>query len=201
MQALKAIQTIFPGKVAYPIFDKIGDGADGDVYLTTDDNVIKFSILYDLPERYDLDLKILKVISNLKMIKDDSPQHFAKIININYIGQSSRATVDGEQKFHLYYYVLERAYKLSEDEKKVFHTLFPQEWDNNKTYPTNSFEAEKIIKDLSKYLDFDADKVNMFYTLAVTSKFHHNDPNVNNIMKDKDGNFKFIDFDRIKVKK
>ena len=83
--------------------------------------------------------------------------------------------------------------------KKVFHSII-------------SHEDKGIVKDLSpniinqkliglnKGLEFDLNKVNLFCRDLQQTAIQHNDLAPRNIMKDKNNNYKIIDFDRCKLK-
>ena len=57
-----------------------------------------------------------------------------------------------------------------------------------------------MLSGLSSGLDFDEEKVIFFVNNFKKSPIIHNDVHVRNIMKDCDGNFKMIDFDRAELK-
>ena len=94
---------------------------------------------------------------------------------------------------------MDKLNKISEDEKKVFHTILCHEDLNKK----KNFSNDKILTMLNgmiKGLDFNFEKVIMFYEAQKSSIIKHNDFHVRNIMKDNFGNFKFIDLDRLDLR-
>ena len=102
------------------------------------------------------------------------------------------------QDFITYYYVMENLSKITEDEKKVFYSLLSHEDRNvKKNYSLSS--VIDMLKEMQRGLDFDYNKAFRFYRVLKESKFHHMDLHPRNIMKDTDGNFKLIDFDRVMI--
>jgi thiamine kinase-like enzyme len=93
---------------------------------------------------------------------------------------------------------MEKLFKISEDERKIFHTILSHE-DRNivKNYPLD--KVKKMLTGMSYSLDFDYNKVIFFYQNLRDCPLQHLDLHVRNIMKDIDGNFKMIDFDRMKL--
>jgi thiamine kinase-like enzyme len=92
---------------------------------------------------------------------------------------------------------MEKLHPLSEDEIKVFHSLVSHE-DQNKIKKYSSLEINKILQGLSIGLDFDLHKVMFFCKNLNKLTIQHSDLHPRNLMKDSDGNFKLIDFDRTK---
>jgi serine/threonine protein kinase len=176
---------------------KLGDGADGEVFEIKEDpnKVIKFCTLFD----YNMDLK--KSYKNISQIINylisNSPQTYAKVFSHKYMGEYSRDTVWGKQKYILYYYTMEKLMKLSEDEKKVFHSLISHE-DQGKQKNWSSIKLKEMLTGLQTGLDFDRKKVIFFMENFVKIPIIHTDIHPRNIMKDASGNFKLIDFDRAK---
>ena len=203
MLTLDLWKKAFPEKSFSFIADKIADGADGEVFeLKADPNkVIKISILIDLDFN---GLRFLKNkcehISNVltALMQDNAP--FAKVFKYHNIGSfkrllSPRDNLIIEQDYILYYYTMEKCQKLSEDEKKVFHSIVSHE-DRGLMKNFSPLKLRQILFGLSRGLDFDVEKVIIFYESLLSSKIIHNDLHPRNIMKDKDGNFKLVDFDR-----
>ena len=185
--------------ISFQLKEKLGDGADGEVFQLEDsEKVIKLSILYDLDYNTDLIQKFKNISKNISTIQKNKLKHFAAIYEYGLVCRSSRKTFLGEQKFIIYYYVMEKLFKLTIDERKVFHTILSHE-DLNLEKKFSSHQLDSILNGLSFGLDFDFTKVRNFYFQTIENSIQHNDLHVRNIMKDKFGCFKLIDFDRITI--
>lgn len=179
-------------KISLNCADKIGSGVSGDVFeLNSDKNiVIKYSNIY-INENAEF------IIDNLNnvfetLIKDNN-FCYAKVFefSIDFIKKPSN---DDDKSFILFQYTIEKLNKISEDELKIFHTLVSHE-DGLKYKDYNINYINIILSDLSKYLDFDKDKVLFFVQNYKKSFITHNDVHPRNIMKDNLNNFKLVDFD------
>lgn len=182
--------------------DKLGDGRDGEVfvlkYLST---VVKFSVLFDLEfngaeslfTRYTEIAKVFRFL-------DDHPQsHIVSLYGNEDLYEGTRSTVDGEQHYLIYYTVMDRLNKLSEDEKKVFHSILSHEdADVKKLFGRE--RLQEILDGLATGLEFDREKVESFYYAVISGPLYHNDIHPRNIMKDDDGNFKLVDLDHASLK-
>lgn len=174
---------IIPGK-------EIGIGADGQVFELPNNLAIKYSILFD----YDNNLQNnFNSRSNILNSINSSP--FVKIYEFKKVLESSRIFDNKQQSYIVYYYIMDKLNKISEDESKVFHTLLSHE-DSNKIKSYSIKEIKNICIDLSKYLDFNYTKVLEFITNYQNSEFIHLDIHPRNIMKSNE-DFKLIDLDRI----
>jgi serine/threonine protein kinase len=180
---------------------RLGDGADGEVFVCHNDpnKVIKFSVLY---ERNNINVykhffkKINEVLTYLTLNVSDT---YAKVIEHQYLGQYDRKTDFGLQEYVIYYYIMERLNRLSEDEYKVFHTLISHE-DKNISKNFSPDKVQEMLKGLSRGLDFNAERVTFFCNNFKNTPIIHQDIHVRNILKDDYGNFKMIDFDRAQLK-
>ena len=95
---------------------------------------------------------------------------------------------------------MEKLFKTTEDERKVFHSILC----HNDSGVEKKYTLEQILKMLDGLefgLDFDKKKVMIFCEKIRASPVCHNDVHVRNIMKDSQGNFKLIDFDRSTLEK
>lgn len=182
---------------------KLGDGADGEVFDIEGDpsKVIKFSVLYETggtPVQ-----KTYKYIGAVvDYLKENPSPTYARVFNHQYLGEFSRHVVWGnmKQKYVLYYYTMEKLYKTTEDERKVFHSILSHE-DRGIKKNYSPEIVKEMIKGLASGLDFDPERVTFFCeNFRKTSVIHH-DIHVRNIMKDMNGNFKLIDFDRATLEK
>jgi hypothetical protein len=200
MQALALCQKTCPDKIPFIPVDKLGDGADGDVYgLEHDPNkVIKFCVLY---ERYPGD-DIKKTYKNIDRVllylEKYKPHVCARVYMHKFLSHGIRKTTEGEQKYLLYYYIMQKLFKISDDEKKVFHSILSHEdMGINKEFTLDL--VQDMLIGMSKGLEFDINSVLSFYDDIRKVKIKHLDLHVRNIMKDQFGNFKLIDFDRAKI--
>jgi thiamine kinase-like enzyme len=115
------------------------------------------------------------------------------------MGSYSRdAWKNTKQRYVLYYYIMEKLQKITEDEHKVFDSLVSHE-DRGKKKNFTPAKVKEMLQGLRKGLDFDAQRVTFFYDNFNKSPVAHLDIHPRNIMKDAAGNFKLIDFDRAEI--
>jgi thiamine kinase-like enzyme len=108
----------------------------------------------------------------------------------DFILSGSRETINGNQDYIIYYYIMEKLQEISKDESKVFLEIFENSLEEN---------IENILQKMRGALDFNKKNVMVFYTGVKNSKIKHLDLHVGNIMKDRKGNFKLIDLDLIEI--
>ena len=94
---------------------------------------------------------------------------------------------------------MERLMKISEEESKVFHTILSHE-DRGLDKKYTLRLLQNTLNGLSYSLDFETQKVLEFYSDLQSSKIEHLDIHPRNIMKNKNGQFFMIDFDRCTLK-
>jgi serine/threonine protein kinase len=187
------IEKILP----YQPINELGAGADGQVFDTAEDisKVIKLSVFYE--KEHLTPIKHYLELSKLFEFLIASPQDaFASVYKFGYCAQKDRI-LDGNirQRYVIYHYVLEKLNKISEDEKKVFHSLICHEDRNiNKNYSLD--KVKEMLSGMQSALDFNFNKIMLFYEKLKKSRVIHQDLHVRNIMKDNHGNFKLIDLDR-----
>lgn len=199
MKSLALCQELCPELIPVEPLLQIGDGADGEVFTikNSSDKVIKFSIIYEYSVPIEQDLERISKV--LELLQETIPSACARVFDFKKLTGSYRNTVSGPQQYFLYYYIMEKCQKISDDEKKVFHTIISHEDRGiNKNY--SDFELRKVLKGLSIGLDFNLDKVMSFYKSIINCPIIHSDTHPRNIMKDQLGNFKLIDFDRSVLK-
>ena len=177
---------------------KLGDGADGEIFSIENepDKVIKLSILYDTEETPLKNFQKIEALVGRIMI--ERPSAYVRVYAQGYLGRFSRDTCSGEQEFILYYYIMERLEKITEDECKVFHSILCHE-DRGIKKDFSPLEMQKMLTGLSRGLDFSAEKVTLFCNNIKEAPVAHIDLHVRNIMKDVFGSFKLIDLDRLKM--
>jgi len=178
------------------IESELGSGADGIVYSITSDKVIKFSVLYDYDNNIDFVLQRIYNVFNSLLINNYNI--FAIIYKHGLILKSVRKTLNGEQNYAIHYYIMEKLNKLSEDEKKVFHSILSHE-DRGIEKRFSDKSLKKILRGLRTGLDFDEEKIIIFYRQVWNCPLKQTDVHARNIMKDNKGNFKFIDLDRVEL--
>lgn len=180
-------------QLPFELGDELGYGADGQVFsLKTDiSRVIKLSIIYQddksLIQEFD------EVKEKFNYLINRNIKHLAKVFEFKFLLAGARKTINGDQNYILYYTVLEKLNKISEDESKVLKTLCDS---YNKKFEINK-SVIQIINELQNWLSFDKEKVLEFYWFLTNCPVKHNDVHRRNIMKDDYGNFKLIDFDRM----
>lgn len=201
MLVLKLCQQLCPDKIPVIVGAKLGDGADGEVFDILDDadKVIKFCVIYQtgkipIPNAY-------KYVSNVldTLISNPSPT-YARVYSHAWMGKFSRDIQRSpfKQSYILYYYIMEKLYKTTEDERKVFHSIISHEdQGKRKDFPLD--KIKEMLIGLAQGLDFDEEKVIFFYNNFKKSPVVHLDIHPRNIMKNAAGNFKLIDFDRAEM--
>jgi serine/threonine protein kinase len=198
----KLCQSLCPEKIPVTVTNKLGDGADGEVFEYSEDlnKVIKFCILYEtgnktLKHNY-------KYINNVLSYLIEHPvSTYARVYAHECMGEWARdvAWKNTTQKYLIYYYLMDKLYKTSEDEKKIFHSILSHEDRGIKKNFSNE-KIKEMLRGMSSGLDFDEDKVIFFVDNFKKSPVIHLDVHVRNIMKDSNGNFKMIDFDRAELR-
>lgn len=205
MLALSLCQEACPELIPDNIGVPLGEGSDGQAFeLTNDpDKVIKLSALFCYLDE-NLASKFEDVRITLNYLQSNHIDAYAKVYEFQNLGiydnsqSKNRWSLGEHQEYYLYYYVVEKCFKLSDDESKVFHTIISHEdLGIQKNYTPD--ELNKILAGLSVGLDFDAEKVTLFYNNLKCSPLKHLDLHPRNVMKDKLGNFKLVDFDHSRL--
>lgn len=206
MLVLKLCQEKCPQLIPVVIGDKLGtDGADGEVFdiIGQPDKVIKFCLLLEnqVESPKTLEDSYFNIKEVLEYLITNSVDGFAKVYSYDWLGEYSR-TVWGntQEKYFLYYYIMEKLYRTTGDERKVFHSILSHE-DRGIIKNYGPEQIKKMLAGLSRGLDFDAEKVMLFCDKVRQSPVIHLDVEVRNIMKDISGQFKLIDFDRAMLRR
>lgn len=200
MLVLKLCQQLCPERIPVTVGARLGDGADGEVFeiIGRSDRVIKFCVLYEtgsikLENQFNY---IDKVLSHLA--SNQSPV-FARVYTHALMGQYSRvAWGNKKQRYVLYYYIMEKLEKITDEERKVFDSIVSHE-DRGKKKNFSPERIKEMLSGMALGLDFDAEKVTFFCENFKKSPVAHLDIHPRNIMKDAAGNFKLIDFDRAEI--
>jgi serine/threonine protein kinase len=204
MNVLSLCQQNFPERIPVTTQERLGGGADGEVFAIDGqlDKVIKFGIFH---ERHDK--KFLQYYKQIQKVLDylivNQPQAYARVYEHGYLGEASREAAhwrSGQQKYVMYYYIMEKLQKITEDEQKVFHTILSHE-DRGIEKNFSPDEIQEMLRGMERGLDFDTEKVIFFCENIRSAAISHLDIHVRNILKDGTGNFKLIDLDRIELEK
>ena len=202
MFVLTLCRHLCPDKLPVEPDARLGDGADGEVLsiVGQPDKVLKLGILYELHNR-GLQGAYMHIKNMLSYMAKLQPQGYVRVYESGYLGTFSRPMADwdsGSQKFIIYYYIMEKLQKISDDERKVFHSILSHE-DRGIEKHFSKEKRNEMLKGMSRALDFDAEKVRLFCDNIEAAPLSHLDIHVRNIMKDSLGNFKLIDLDRIEL--
>lgn len=198
MKSLSLIQNICPNVLPVMPSNKIGEGADGEVFdIQGDPNkVIKCAIIYEyfIPVNQEIE----RIENVARHLINTCPPAYVHVHTFETVTQFIRKTVSGHQKYFLYYYIMDKCLKISEDEKKVFHSILSNEDKNlKKNYPLSKIVT--MLNGMSMGLDFNMKKVLSFCEAIQNSEIDNTDINPRNIMKNAIGDFKLIDFDRSSI--
>lgn len=193
-------QQLCPDKLPVKPVERLGDGADGELLTIQDqpDRVIKLGVIYQHPNR---ELAVYKQIRQvLDYVIAVQPPAFVRVYEHGYLGTHTRKVVGVEetQEFLMYYYIMERLNKITEDEKRVFHSIVSHE-DRGIEKNYSSIKITQMLQGMSRGLDFDAEKVILFYNNLRTAHVLHQDIHTRNVMKNALGDFKLIDLDRTTI--
>lgn len=204
MFVLSLCNQLCSDKIPYQTDTRLGDGADGEVFSIVNEptKVIKLGIKYEHHDE-DLDREYNRIREAIDYFIHTSPAAYARVYEQGYLGTFSRDIPSyrgGKQKFTMYYYIMEKLEKITEDEKKVFHTIISHE-DRGIEKNFSPSKVREMLQGMSRGLDFDAEKVTLFCENIKSAAVSHLDMHVRNIMKDSSGEFKLIDLDRIKLEK
>jgi serine/threonine protein kinase len=160
---------------------------------------MKLSVIYDAFDGQSPTATYFNQIEPiLRHIMSTSPSHCVRMYECEFMGEYSRNWCGGNQDFVIHYCIMDRLQKLTEDEKKVFHSLISHE-DGNIEKDLSTARVKGIIEGLSKGLDFDEKEVMLFCQRLRESSLVHSDLHPRNVMKCATGQFKLIDFDRATI--
>lgn len=174
---------------------EIGYGADGVIHDIKSNNnkVIKFSIHYCWDDTPINDV-INSRLNGFEFAKTNPI--FVDIHDCGYLGTGHRQTACGIQQYVMFFTLMDKLEKISDDELKVFHSILSHE-DNNFKKDLSTTRVVPMLNGLSTALDFDFEKVNSFIQQVKEIQSKYSDLHPRNIMKSREGKFKLIDLDRI----
>lgn len=204
MFVLSLCRQLCPDQLPIVPDQRLGEGADGEVFTIADDptKVLKLGILYEYGG-----IKLARAYKHidrtLEFMIQTHPSAYVRVYKHGSLGVYERdnlAFYKGKQRFVIYYYVMEKLEKISEDERRVFHSILSHE-DRGIVKNYSSEKIREMLQGLGRGLDFDAEKVTLFCENIKLAPVSHLDIHVRNIMKDVTGNFKLIDLDRIELEK
>ena len=205
MMALSLCQKFCPDLIPLSFNERLGDGADGEVFSIQNDlnKVIKFCVLYDystveFPESIESVYQCTSQV--LQYLIDNQPDAYARVYSHEYLTRGVRKVIGDEQEFILHYYVMEKLQEISDDERKVFHSILSHE-DRGMVKNFSDETLKEMLTGMHRGLDFNLESIIFFYNNFRKTPIHHLDIHVRNIMKDSQGNFKLIDFDRCLLRK
>lgn len=200
MLVLNLCKQLCPEKIPAEPGERLGDGADGEAFVIADEitKVMKLSVIYDRFESSPKEIYFSQIAPVLNYVMLNSPAMCVTVYEHGYLGEYSRQLSNwrqNKQKFVIHYCIMERLHNLSDDEKRVFHTLVSHEdREIKKDFKPN--KIKEIIGGLARGLDFDAEKVILFCNQLREGYLSHSDIHPRNILKDGNGYFKLVDFDR-----
>jgi len=202
MLVLKMCQQFCPDKIPFVPTTRLGDGADGEIFdiKGQSDKVIKFGVLYETGSiNINQSFKCIKEV--LSYFQANPAATYARVYSFGFMGKFERdIALKKKQPFILYFYTMEKLYKISEDEQKVFHSILSHEDRGiNKNY--SPIKINEMISGMSKGLDFNSERVTFFCDNFNNTAVSHLDIHIRNIMKDFNGNFKLVDFDRSEMRR
>lgn len=174
------IISFLPQELLPHIGSKIGDGVDGEVFSFNSDKIIKISKVDN-----DNKLEFDKVLTYLKL---NVLYPYARVYMFGYL-----------EIINYSYYISEKLNPLTEDEWKVFHSIVSHE-DRNIVKNFDEEKVKQILFGLSRGLDFDAERVTFFCAGLKSAPVIHKDMHPRNILKNENGDFKMIDFNRCYLK-
>jgi serine/threonine protein kinase len=201
MRVLNLCQQLCPDKIPVVIGNRVGhDGADGECFQVSDhpDKVIKFSIIYDRFYQSPLDIYHRQVVPILDYVMTTRPSMCVRVYEHGYLGEYSRPMPhwrNGVQSFVMHYCIMEKLFSLTEDERKVLHSLVSHE-DRNIKKDLSPNRIKEMLGGLACGLDFDSEMVILFCNHLREAKLLHQDLHIRNVMKNASGQFLLIDFDR-----
>lgn len=189
-------QLYLPDKLFPKGLTEIGSGADGTVYETSSNEIIKVSVHvnWDYHNIYDSQKTIL---SNLAHIEKNSPCHLVKIYDIGKINYITKfKSIHGDLDAYIYSYSMERLIDLSEDERRIWDSISHRDTGDPVKITKQTFENTKTLCD---FYNIDFKKPSFFLKCITQSNIIHLDVHPRNIMKDNENNYKLIDLDRISI--
>lgn len=167
----------------------LGGGVDGEVFSIIDSTskVIKFGISFDEDESEYSSYNYKSLTKVLGFIQLQQPSAYVRVYDYGRTCETDEAMI--------YYCVMEKLREISEDERRIFHSILSHE-DFGKKKDLSAAKVEELISGMSA-LDFDPKKVRLFCDNIKAPPLSHHDMHTRNIMKDSIGNFKLIDLDRV----
>lgn len=206
MIVLSLCQQFCPEKIPVKTAERLGHGgADGETFAIKNvpNKAIKFSIIYDRFDQSPISIYQKEVVPILDFIMTVKPAICATVYEHGYLGEYTREMPywkNGYQNFVIHYCIMERLVSLTEDERKVFHTLVSHE-DREIKKDLSPEKIDETLRGLARGLDFDAKMITLFCEQLRGASLLHSDIHTRNILKDSLGYFKLIDFDRAILEK
>ena len=199
MNVLPIIKKLTGNELNYIPDYQINEGADGQVFTIVgdEDKVLKLSILFGNSNK-EVEQKYKNINRICFWRSHKSEPAFVAVEHFGRLG-SSIPYSNNHQKFILHYHTMEKLETITEDERKVFHSLLSHE-DLNIEKKYSMDQIKKMVNGMAKGLDFNRDEVILFVGNLRKSDIIQPDLHPRNIMKNKAGKFKVIDLDRCILK-
>ena len=198
MYSLSVYRKYLPDQLPVQPGERLGEGNNGEVLSIVGDptKVIKLSMFLSTE---DDQRRYVRIKKGLDYVVANCPPAYVKVYEHGHLGSCPIGTPPCLH-YIFYYYIMEKLHKISEDERRLFHSILSHEDRGLK----KRFSLEKIRKMLggmAKGLDFDAEKVMLFCENIRAAPVIHEDTHGRNIMKNDDGDFRLIDLDSISLLK
>lgn len=172
----------------------IGVGCFGKVYslLNDDSKCIKISTVYNSLLKKSFKEYINIIDNNINYLINNPTNPFVRVYSFDLLDYKS------EKNQATFSYVMDKCFRITDDEYKMFHSLVSHE-DMNKVKKLSTNVVKKRANGLHLGLDFNIEHAIMFCDKLRESNIKHLDLHPRNIMKDKFGEFKLVDLDNLKI--
>jgi hypothetical protein len=200
MLVRKLCQQYCPDRLPANLGERLGDGADGEVFSLTDqpDRVIKLGVIlqrtFRSPEDTYQDMKAV-----LSALVDRQPDAYVRVYQYGELYRGSRPWGNGTQNFLLHYSTMDKLRELKPDERDLFAAILERP---DRIISSNYDPAvlERFLQEWRGGLDFDRERVMLLLDRYHAATIEHEDFHQRNIMKDANGDFKLIDLERTTIK-
>lgn len=196
MLVRKLCQQYCPDRLPANLGERLGDGADGEVFALTNqsDRVIKLGVILQRTSRSPEDTyQDMKEV--LSALVDRQSNAYVRVHEYGELYRGSRPWGDGMQNFLLYYYTMDKLRELMPDERAVFAAILEHP-DRIISSNCNPAVLERFLQEWCGGLDIDRPRVMLLFDRYQSAAIEHQDLHQRNIMKDADGDYKLIDIER-----
>ena len=198
MLVRKLCQQYCPDRLPANLGERLGDGADGEVFSLIDqpDRVIKLGVILQRtslsPEDAYRDME--KVLS---VLVEKQPDAFVRVYQYGELYQGNRPYDNGRQNFLLYYYTMDKLRELTNEERALFAAILEHP---DRIISRNSDALERFLQEWRGGLDIDHRRVILLFEQYHAALIEHLDLHQRNIMKDAAGDYKLIDLERTEIR-